>query len=239
MIEEILLKIHTFFSFLKGSRVTFIIFLEIALGFFVTISSAIIFIKLRSEVLDRELIPFDHYIAHFFYSLRSPALNEVMIFVTYFGGILVTILGIVITILLTIRNHKREAFLFGYILTMAIILNVILKNLTLRDRPQFLPLVTENGYSFPSGHAMNSFVFYISLAYFMYHFTKNRALTIVCSLIALFAIGLIGMSRIYLGVHYPTDVLAGWAGGMTWFASVLVLEKTSDFYHLFRHNKET
>jgi len=225
-------------SFLKQSHGALLLFLEVILGIAVTTGSVFAFIKLRSEVLEKEFIPFDMQILHYFYSLRNPLLNTTMIDISYLGGEAMIAIGICIGIFLLIRKHRREAVLFAFIFGMAAMIDTILKDLVKRPRPQFHPLVVETGYSFPSGHAMDSIVFYLTVAYLSFHVSRNKKLSMLVLLCSLTLIFLIGVSRVYLGVHYPSDVLAGYIGGLGWFASVLLIQKTLVFLNLFKESNK-
>lgn len=106
---------------------------------------------------------------------------------------------------------KKEGMYTLFTITIATILNVVLKNLISRERPTKPWLIDEVGYSFPSGHAMASMALYGMLIYFSFINIKNKYLkwgSIIT--LSLLILG-IGFSRIYLGVHYPSDVLAGYA----------------------------
>lgn len=95
--------------------------------------------------------------------------------------------------------------------------NVVLKHLFLRPRPpKNLHLVPTTSYSFPSGHAMGSMIFYGTILLLVPFFIKQKPLKILVQSILVMLIFLIGISRIYLGVHYPTDIIAGWSIGLTW-----------------------
>lgn len=223
---------------LKNSHPTYVLFLEIILGIFLTVISVYIFATIRSEVLEKELISYDTQISKFFFSQRSLHLTYIMIFISYLGGKVILIFGVLFATLFSLKHHKREAVLFLFILTMAVVINISLKNLTQRPRPNISPLVSLQDYSFPSGHAMNSFVFYTTLSYYIYHFTKSKKLAAAGAAASTSLILLIGISRIYLGVHYPTDVIAGYLMGFGWFVSVLLMEKTFKFYEIFKEKKE-
>lgn len=219
-------------------RVMFLLFWEVILGIIFTAGSVLLFIKIRGEVLEKDLLPLDLSILQFFYHLRTPPLNNLMIGISYLGGEIMIIFGILITIFLLLKKHKKEAILFAFILGMAGIIDTVLKNLVQRPRPQFHPLVIEKDFSFPSGHAMDSFVFYLTLSYLIFHITKNKKLSMVVMILSLVLILLIGISRIYLGVHYPTDVIAGYVGGLFWFTSVLLIDKTLTFYKFFKEARK-
>jgi len=102
-----------------------------------------------------------------------------------------------------------------------------MKHLVLRARPdEVFHLVTQGGYSFPSGHSVTSIVFYGLLLYLIQKHCQNRklktALSWVCGILAI----AIGPSRVYVGVHWPTDVLAGWCiGGGVLLIAILILQK--------------
>jgi undecaprenyl-diphosphatase len=225
------------FYFSKSSQTVLTLFAEICIGITAMIGSLFIFLKLADHVLDKETISFDSAIIHFIYLFRGPAATTIMTNISLFGGQLFLSVAIIITILLLIRKYKKDALIFSFILFFGIVLNLLLKDMFQRPRPNFLPLVHETSYSFPSGHAMNSFVFYMSLSYFIFRNTRNKKLGIILTLLSGFLVLSIGISRIYLGVHYPSDVLAGFAAGLLWFVIVLLFEKTLIFLRLFRQYK--
>ena len=92
---------------------------------------------------------------------------------------------------------------------LTVILNLILKNIFMRDRPNNLRLIIESGYSFPSGHSMASISLYGYLMYLAHKKINNKLLKTFIYLILGNLILLVGISRIYLGVHYASDVIAG------------------------------
>jgi len=225
--------------FLQISRthVLFLVFLEIIGGIFFSISSFLLLVKFRGEVFEKELTFFDHIIMNVFYSLRNPALTEIMKFISFLGYELLALVGVLLVILFLLEKHKREAVMFSLIVGMAPVITAILKNLNQRPRPFDNPLISLFDYSFPSGHAMTSFVFYFTISYFVYHFTKNKLTTLITFVASVILISLIGISRIYLGVHYPSDVIAGYLGGLCWFSSIMLVDKTLDFFEIFKEKK--
>jgi len=157
---------------------------------------------------------FDLGILHFFYLLRFSTLNSVMVFISMLGGVGMIYVGILVVIFLFMIRRRSEAFLLILMTCVAQVVDVILKIIIQRPRPQFYPLVIERDYSFPSGHAMTSFVFYLTISYLIFHLTRNKRLSLISFGIFSIIILLIGISRVYLGVHYPTDVVAGYWGGL-------------------------
>jgi undecaprenyl-diphosphatase len=107
-------------------------------------------------------------------------------------------------------------FICGCIAT-GLLLETILKDIFDRPRPDIVPEATyARGSSFPSGHAMMSAIVYLSLGASLARFHRRKAVKVYSLIIAAFLTFLIGVTRVYLGVHWPTDVLAGWAAGGIW-----------------------
>lgn len=221
-----------FYGFLNKTPGALVLFLELLFGVMSVLLCLYVFLEFADEVLEQEAFFFDSIIMQFVYSLRSPGMTEFMLFITALGGSFLVYLAVILIGIFLIKKHEREAILVTFILGMGIVLNYILKWFTQRPRPDLGPLVTENFYSFPSGHAMNSFIFYTTFSYFFYHFTGNKKWTFWVSFFSGLLIFLIGVSRIYLGVHYPSDVVAGYIAGFIWFVSVLLAEKTIIFFKL-------
>jgi len=115
---------------------------------------------------------------------------------------------------------RRQYHALGFLLAASaggILVNNLLKGLFARPRPDLaLRLTDVRSLSFPSGHAMQSAIIYLTLAAFLARFVQARALKIYFVAFAFLLSLLIGVSRVYLGVHYPSDVLAGWCAGLAW-----------------------
>ena len=139
-------------------------------------------------------------------NLRSEFLIKIAKIITEFGSAIVLI-TISILSLIVLKN-KRSAFLITTNLLFVFIFNRVLKYIIRRPRPEHM-LITESGYSFPSGHAMVSTAFYGYLIYLIYKNVKNKALKFSLCFFVGFLIVLIGFSRVYLGVHYLSDVIGG------------------------------
>jgi undecaprenyl-diphosphatase len=105
-------------------------------------------------------------------------------------------------------------------------LNEALKDIFQRARPVIVPhLQSVVTLSFPSGHAMTSAAVYLTLGALTMRVADRRTTKIYCIATAMFVTLLVGLSRIFLGVHYPTDVLAGWLGGMIWALACWTVER--------------
>lgn len=207
---------------------------EILLGLVVSSVAFFIFWEMSETVLKRERFIFDNTISMFFYHLRNPILTPIMQFFTFIGidGILAP--SVLIPVFLYWKKRKYEAILFIVMIGMGAILNTLLKVITQRPRPTFEPLAIEPSLSFPSGHSMNSFIFFTTLAYFYYHFMHKRRSGLLAFFAAAVIILCIGITRIYLGVHYPSDVLGGYIAGLIWLLFVFLIDKTIRFFRLFK-----
>ena len=166
------------------------------------------FLALAEDIFNKEIMNGDiigYKIISTF--LISDFATPIAKFITNFGGaIFLIVLTIVLFIL--IKNKKIGASIFSNLVVITI-LNQLLKRILQRPRPTEFRIIEETGYSFPSGHSMVSMAFYGYLIYLIYRYVKNKYLK--WGLIALLSLLIctIGISRIYLGVHYTSDVLGG------------------------------
>jgi undecaprenyl-diphosphatase len=118
---------------------------------------------------------------------------------------------------LALDGKKRLALFICGCVAMGLLLETILKDTFDRPRPDIVPEATyARGTSFPSGHAMMSAIVYLSLGASLARFHRRKAVKAFSLIVAVFLTILIGVTRVYLGVHWPTDVLAGWAAGGVW-----------------------
>lgn len=223
------------FGLSKSSDAFKIFFSEIILGVLGIFISLSVFLKLSGSIVTGETVSFDASTTGFLYSFRSPFVNDIMRGITFFGGEIFLGTAIVITIFVLWKRHQMEAIIFSFILFFGIELNLLLKDIFQRPRPTLLPLVQESTFSFPSGHAMNSFIFFAALSFFVFWRFKNTNLKLILISISVILIFLIGISRIYLGAHYASDVVAGYCAGLTWFVSVLLVEKVIVYFKTKKH----
>ncbi len=138
-----------------------------------------------------------------------------MIFITYLGNWQTIIgLGVAALVILWSLNKKREAGFLAAALISGEIIKEFLKLLFHRERPNVsFALIQESGYSFPSGHAFMSVIFYGMICYFIYQTCKNKWQKIILLIATAILVLLIGYSRFYLGVHWLSDVFGGWLIG--------------------------
>lgn len=130
----------------------------------------------------------------------------------------------VVTIcLICILLHRRNGMIISLNVAIVFILNNIIKIIVQRPRPDILQLVHETSYSFPSGHSMVSFALFMMIAYFLWK--KYRVLSMICMIMPL----LIGMTRIYLGVHYTTDVIGGFMFSFVYLITLYYFHKRTSY----------
>ena len=128
-------------------------------------------------------------------------------YMTYIGSAFI-VLGVVLFVFIFFKNKKYSLYMLLNLINITIF-QLILKNIFSRSRPIEINLIEESGYSFPSGHSMISMAFYGLLIYLIYRYVKNKKLKYTLITLLSILIFLIGVSRIYLGVHYASDVIAG------------------------------
>lgn len=170
--------------------------------------TVVIFIAITEDVYDKEIMSAD-IVGYKFIStyLISNFATPIAKLVTNLGGALV-LLTITLVILIVLKN-KKIGISIASNLAISTVLNVVLKNIVQRPRPVGFRMINESGYSFPSGHSMVSMAFYGYLIYLIYKYIENKKIKWPLIIILSILILTIGTSRIYLGVHYTSDVIAG------------------------------
>ena len=165
-------------------------------------------------LLTNNVSNFDNYVYNLIIKLKC---EPVTIFFKFISFLCSTWFILISTILIMIfSKNKKNAFLIALNVLLCYILNQAFKFIFVRERPIDINLIIENGYSFPSGHSMISLAYYGFFLYIIDHKKmKNRYKLLYSSLLTILVL-LIGISRIYLGVHFASDVLAGYALSMAY-----------------------
>ena len=180
------------------------------------------FVMAAYLVLEGKTDSFDNFIYGIVTFNKSDFLTGFYKFVTYFASEVMIIL--VSLFFLLLKRKKYGIFVFLNAVNI-FVLNVCLKLIFMRERPTDLMIITESGYSFPSGHAMASFGFYGFIIYLIWGMNFDKKAKIIFSILLGLLILMIGVSRIYLGVHYASDVLAGYLASGAYLILYITLVK--------------
>lgn len=196
------------------------------IGIFALIATcAMLFVKIAEEVREQDTLVFDKWALTTINDHSTVFLDRFIPIATDVGGIvgIVVLVAVFGAIFLYRRVYRRLAILCIGV-GGAVLLNLILKAVFMRERPDlWVQLIHETGYSFPSGHAMSSAGLGFSLVVALWSSRWRWWAVGFATVYILF----VGFSRLYLGVHYPTDVAAGWLVSAVWVLSVWLLLRSS------------
>ena len=167
---------------------------------------SLIFIINTILVLLGKTSGFDNAVYNLVRSLECDFFDKYFIFITKLGNVSV-VAGVIILLIILFRN--KHSIMFASLGMISAVTNKTIKHIIKRKRPDVLKLIKQGGYSYPSGHSMISVSIYGYLCYLAFTKIKNSILKWLCSIILVILILSIGISRIYVGVHYASDVLGG------------------------------
>ena len=204
---------------------------ELAAGLAAAVLSMGLLIWLGDEVLEGETRSFDLWIRGLVHGLATPWLTDLMWGASVVGAPRVLALfGVGAAVVFFARRWWRAAVLVLITMWGAMVLDAVLKQLYGRVRPapffDFYPAPAS--YSFPSGHALFATCFFGGVAVLASHRLEHPTARVGIWVAAIAAILLIGTSRVYLGVHYPTDVLGGMAAGVVWVGTVALGDRLAE-----------
>ncbi|ADC87601.1 MULTISPECIES: phosphatase PAP2 family protein [Staphylococcus] len=168
----------------------------------------------------------DNEVYEFIYASESFITTSILLGATKIGEVWAMLsLSLMLIAYLMLKRCKIEALFFVLVMGLSSILNPVLKNIFDRERPTLLRLIDITGFSFPSGHAMGSTAFFGSVMFIINRKMSGADKGIIIGLCALMIL-MVSISRVYLGVHYPTDIVAGIIGGVFCIVlSTLILRK--------------
>ena len=207
------------------SKTRHVLLRAISLSLVAATVALLLFGWLAEEVLEAGTMRFDSSVRAAVHQYASPARTPFMRGITVLGSMEVLLLVVLIVLsFLLVRGKLYEAIVLAVTLAGGLILNMVLKLSFHRARPDpFFNLTTPTSYAFPSGHALLALCCYGVIARIWSDSLRSARRRWMVWVAAVFLIGLIGLSRIYLGVHYPSDVLAGYAAAIVWVSAVTML----------------
>ena len=198
--------------------------------YLISILSFILFIIITILVITNTIKPFDDFIYNSLFGLRNNILDIFFKLITELAN---PIPVIIIYALLVIILTREDSILLSIGMFLTVGINQILKRIFRRPRPAHLRLIKQGGFSYPSGHAMMALCIYGTLIYLCATKIKNKKLRITLITLLTLLIILIGLSRIYVGVHYPSDIV----GGYSLTISIIILSITNTNKYLRGKNK--
>ncbi|MGB3760147.1 MAG: phosphatase PAP2 family protein [Rivularia sp. (in: cyanobacteria)] len=206
-------------------------------GFAIAAFSVWGFFQIAERVFSEQTTEFDIAILQSIYKLHTPLLNQIMTGITFLGnGSTLIYLSSIVMIFLLVSKKFVSAFTLVIVTSGGIGLNVWLKNIFSRVRPALWERIVDvNSFSFPSGHAMVSLIVYGFIGYLL--IANFRSWSSVFLFFTALIILAIGFSRLYLGVHWPTDIIAGYAAGLVWLISCILSTEILQFL-FYKDNQE-
>ncbi len=191
----------------------------------VAVLSLFLFAWIGDSVARDRTAAFDLAIRNQVHAFASPALDKTMVFISFLGGDGLTA-AVILSVIAFRWLHWRRAMLWMVVTILgALVLDLSLKYAFHRHRPTPFFVSVPHTYSFPSGHSLFSFCFYGVLAGLLARRLKSQAARVLIWAFATLLIAAIGLSRIYLGVHYPSDVFAGYLAAALWVSTLVALDR--------------
>lgn len=206
-----------------NANLPYIITILVAGVFFVLALNT--FVEITDELAEHELAGIDGAVSDYVVSFRSDGLTLFFTFMTHMGDrYAYLIIGLLVALYFFLR-HRSWKFILQTVLVLMLSTasNVVLKRVINRQRPVAEHLVSVDTLSYPSGHSMSAMAFYGFLIYLTLLLKISKRVKVMMVAILIFIIAGVGLSRIYLGVHFPTDVAAGYMGGLIWVTFCVIL----------------
>ncbi|WDQ32482.1 phosphatase PAP2 family protein [Paenibacillus marchantiae] len=193
---------------------------NISIPLLVAAGCLIAFVSIALSISDNQIHTFDDTLIGWIQGMESPGMTRFMQLFTWIGSevpvVVITILAMLV--LYIYLRHKRELLFLACVIAGSTLLNALIKLVFQRARPTINRIIEVSGYSFPSGHSMAAFSLYGGLAFLIWKHVPTATGRVFMIIVSAIFILTIGMSRIYLGVHYPSDVVGGYFLSGCWLA---------------------
>ncbi|MGB3143173.1 MAG: phosphatase PAP2 family protein [Maribacter sp.] len=200
-------------------------YITIAIAFIIVVGGINLFVELTENIKEDYMAEYDTAITDYVISYRTPALTAYFKFVTNVGdfyGYLIVV-GVFCLLSLFVFKSWKYVVQTTLVLVLASVSNMMLKRFIDRARPGIEHLVSVETLSYPSGHAMSAMAFYGFLVYLISQFKIHKVLKFFLMGLLILLILSIGISRIYLGVHFPSDIAGGFIAGFIWVVFCILL----------------
>lgn len=210
----------------------------VAIALIVVVGGINLFIELTATLKSKALADYDFQVTEYVISFRNPILTDYFTLMTNVGDVYgyAVVLAVSGFISFKIFNRWKHIVQIMVVLVMAALSNVVLKRFIDRARPDIEHLVVAESLSYPSGHAMAAMAFYGFMIYLVYRFSINKYLKIGLMILFSVIILSVGISRIYLGVHFPSDIAGGFIAGFIWVIFCILI---FDLIEVFRRDPKT
>lgn len=184
-----------------------------------------VFVSIAKDFEAEHIHQFDYSIIQYVQGFISEPITNLVLKITFLGSSIgIAIITFVFSLILVLfRKYLLGIYLLMSVAVGYVGLNTVLKHIFQRERPSILRLVEEHGFSFPSGHSMGSMVLFGSLLFIVFKLSKSASVRVIGVIAALTIILIIGLTRVYLGVHYPTDIVGGYTAGIVWLTISVVM----------------
>lgn len=212
--------------------------ITIGIALVLVIGGINLFVELTETLKTEVLATYDTAITEYVISYRSPALTAYFKFMTHVGDIYGYLIVLVVFVIFSFFVLKRWKYVIEatLVLALATASNMMLKRFIDRARPGIEHLVSVETLSYPSGHAMSAMAFYGFLIFLVYKFKIHKVLKVLLIMVLVLLILSIGLSRIYLGVHFPSDIAGGFIAGFIWVVFCILI---FDLIEVFRRDPKT
>lgn len=212
--------------------------ITVTIALIIVIGGINLFVELTDTLKTETLAAYDTEITNYIISYRTPDLTRYFLFVTNIGDFYGYLIVVGICALMSFIVFKSWKYVaqISLVLILATVSNMMLKRFIDRARPGIEHLVSVETLSYPSGHAMSAMAFYGFMIFLFYKFKMNTFLKLCAILFLVTLILSIGISRIYLGVHFPSDVAGGFIAGFIWVIFCILV---FDLIEVFRKDKKT
>ena len=208
--------------------------LYLTIGLIITLFFIYLFFGVIKDYIGQEaLIRADLRIINLISQFRTPFLNQFMLFITYLAKGEIIIIAVIFSLII-LTLFRKWSYFYSLLISVAggELFVWIIKNILERPRPPITnALVVETSYSFPSGHSFVAIAFYGLIIFFLFEIFKKRSQRILTTTLGLILIILIGFSRIYLGAHWPSDVLASYTSGLAWLSIIVTITHIKKKFH--------